>query len=231
MSDVNFYKTLHEGDRVVLHVGQNGYVTRIDEITSEETFTVVQPWTLGRIFTTRVGEAYKVSCTTSTGVHSFRAQTSKVDESGKVKLMELQYTGDYTRTQNRQAFRCQVMIPMYIRHRPSMPLTKASREGAWVQSKTLDISVSGLKTRVPGKYCVGDVVIMRLCIDKFGMNETVHDLTGIVVRATEATDGTKDHICGIEFVNVDPKARATLSKFVMACQRKHSGKEREKEKI
>ena len=230
MGDVNFYKTLREGDRLVLYQGLDGNVTRIDEITSEETFAVVQPWTLGQRFTTHVGAKYRVVCTTATGVHTFRAETSKVDETGKVKMMELKYTGDYERTQNRQAFRCQVMVPLYIRHKPAAYLPKtATREIAWVQSKTLDISVAGLKARLPGKFIAGDVVIMRLCLDKFGMNETVQDLTGIVRRAVETTDGTKDNICGIEFINVEPKVRATLSRFVMACQRKQSGKHKERD--
>ncbi len=183
MGEVNFNKILHEGDRVVLHDGQDGYVTRVDEITSEETFTVLQPWTLGRAFTTHIGAAYKVVCTTVTGVHYFMAETIGMDMSARVRTMHLKYVGKYYRVQNRKAYRCQVMLPMYIRRRPRESQTGVIHEEAWLQTKTLDISLAGLKVRLPHKYSAGDIVSMRICIDKFGITATLPDMLGVIVRA------------------------------------------------
>ena len=60
---------------------------------------------------------------------------------------------------------------------------------------------------------------MNLHLNKFGYDEIISGVTGVIVRAIPVGDNTKDVMCGVEFINLDSKSRNTISKFIVACQR------------
>ena len=270
MADVNFLKMMKPGDRISFTENWAKYSSIIDDVTSETTLSIVQPAGMNFKFVVRPDAEYKVVCINDLGLHCFTARCIGTENDTVVKMMEIEYTGNYSRTQNRQFYRCQVSLPVEVIKRPrggyksekreekpeiqqapadwrsliplvadeDMPKTapavtktpKNENEAPCIMTNTIDLSTGGVKIRLSRIFEYGDVIKMNLHINKFGFDTIIPDVTGIIVRAIPVGDSTRDVMCGVEFMELDVKARNLISKFIVACQRNARFKEKEKER-
>lgn len=263
MADVNFNRILRAGDRISFTEDDFKYSSIIDEVTSETTMSIVQPVGIAFKFRIRPDAEYKIICINDMGLHCFTARCIGADNDAAVKTMEVEYTGNYSRVQNRQFYRCQVSLPVEVRKRPRgeayveeeekpefkpapadwrslIPLVadedlptppptpkpaKRPEDEGWIMTNTLDISTGGVKMRLSRIFDTSDVVQMNIHINKFGFDDILPSITGVIVRAIPVGDSTRDVVCGIEFIGLDAKSRNLLSKFIVACQRNSRAKE------
>lgn len=118
MADVNFNRILRAGDRISFTENEVKYSSIIDEVTSETTLNIVQPVGPAFHFELRPDAEYRIICINDMGLHCFTAKCIRADNDAAVKMMEVEYTGNYSRVQNRQFYRCQVSLPVEVRKRP-----------------------------------------------------------------------------------------------------------------
>jgi len=261
MAEVNFYRILKPGDRISFTEDGAKYSSIVDEVTSETTVSIAQPVGVNFTFVVHPEAEYRVICVNELGLHCFMARCIHADNSSAVKMMELKYTGSYSRTQNRQFYRCQVSLPVEVSKRPQggfkqtekaevkqapvdwrslIPLVadedlpapppavekKDKYDEGWIMTNTLDLSTGGVRVRLSRIFDEGDIISMNLHINKFGFDTILPAITGVIVRAIPVGDNTKDVMCGVEFLEIDPKARNLISKFIVACQRNNRYKGR-----
>ena len=255
MADVNFFRIMKPGDRLSFTEDGAKYSSIIDEVTSETTLNITQPAGMRDNFVIRPGAKYRVICINDLGLHCFMARCIRDDSTSAVKMMEIEYTGNYSRTQNRQFYRCQISLPVEVSKRPRggfkqepkpevaqapvdwrsliplvadedlppppPPIVKPNSryEEGWIMTNTLDLSTGGVRIRLSRIFEEGDIIKMNLHVNKFGYDVILPEITGVIVRAIPVGDSTRDVLCGVEFLEIDTKARNLISKFIVACQR------------
>ena len=254
MADVNFLKMIKPGDRVSFTEYGAKYTSIVDEVTSETTLVIAQPAGLNFRFVVHPGAEYRVICVNDLGLHCFMARCIREDNDATVRTMEIEYTGSYSRTQNRQFYRCQIILPIEVakiprggfrqeepkpeiqqapvdwrsliplvadEDLPAVPVveTKKRYDEDMIMTNTLDLSTGGVRVRLSRIFEKNDIIKMNLHLNKFGYDEIISGVTGVIVRAIPVGDNTKDVMCGVEFINLDSKSRNTISKFIVACQR------------
>ncbi len=206
---------LKSGDRIIITNGKKEYPTTVDEVIDDENFSVLQPTDNSNAMPLVIGDTYKVICKKG-GLHLFDVMSMRSDVSGKVDIVYLRYSGNYTRIQRRDAFRCSVMLEVDIRKR----FADGHQDEEWLTAHTLDISETGMRMRLPMRYMQGDVIECQIKINRYGINAILEGITGMIVRSVPTYDTTKDNLCGIRFAETDEKARNTLLKLVILSQRK-----------
>lgn len=253
MADVNFLKIIKPGDRISFTEYGAKYSSIVDDVTSETTLSIAQPVGMNFKFIAHVGSEYRVICVNDLGLHCFMARCIGEDNVATVRTMEIEYSGSYSRTQNRQFYRCQVILPVEVTKTPRggfkqepkpevqqapmdwrslIPLvadedlppppavdTNNEEAESWIMTNTLDLSTGGIRVRLSRAFDKNDIIKMNLHLNKFGYDEILSNITGVIVRAIPVGDNTKDVMCGVEFIDLDAKARNQISRFIVACQR------------
>ncbi len=206
-------KVYKPGDKIKLVDNHGEHIASIDDVVSADTMVIIRPWDVNRTFSAYVGKHINTICSNARGIQKCMMEVVGMEKSENVDTLKLKYVDNYSVIQNRRAYRCEVTVPVEIR----------KTGGSWEKTRTLDISSTGLRVRVNGRYKLGERVQIQVLLDRFGFDIMLPIINGVIVRATPTPDGTHDLICGIDFDNINSSTEDTLSKFVIVYQRKNAG--------
>ena len=212
---MNLENILKTGNEVRVRRETATYVTTIDEVTGEDTFTILAPHSSEGNTAAQLAELCLVSCVTDRGLYMFEARVSGIDNSTGVTVIQLTMTGDIRRVQRRQAFRVRENIAVNARKKEDA----VSSDGNWIKTGTIDIAEMGMLLKFDEKCDHGQELEMSLRINQFGINEVIPKVKGKVVRCTATRNKEFGFLLGIRFEDLPDKARDALIKLVVLSQR------------
>ncbi len=208
-------RILKTGDEVRVLGASGSFITMVDDVTGEDTFTILTPYRGGELINVPAGEKFSVSCVTERGIYSFEATVTMVDESTLVRLLHLKITGEIHCNQRRDAYRVRESIQVNARKLSG----GKEPDGKWVKTSTVDIAELGLLLKF-NEYCeYGQDMEMSLRINHFGIREVIPKVRGKVVRCIPTKNREFGYLLGIQFVDLPEKARDILIKLVILSQR------------
>ncbi|SHH83331.1 c-di-GMP-binding flagellar brake protein YcgR, contains PilZNR and PilZ domains [Sporobacter termitidis DSM 10068] len=207
---MNLEKILKTGNEVRMINGTEAFITTIDEVTGENSFTILAPYKQGHQVIVRTSEIFSVSCVTERGLYMFEVVVTDVDAASNVIIIHLRTWGEARRVQRRQAFRVRESIAVNARKYP---------DGKWVKTSTVDIAETGILLRFDEDCEIGQEMEMTLRLNLFGLNEILSRIKGTVVRCIPTRNREFGFRLGVQFVDLPEKARDALIKMVVLSQR------------
>lgn len=208
-------KLLKTGNEVRIKSETYTFITTIDEITGDKTFTILAPYKQEDQIVVKPGEIFSISCVTERGLYMFEARVTEVDSSSEVIVIHLAAGGDVRRVQRRQAFRVRESISVNARKKSGGP----DQDGKWVKTNTIDIAELGMLLKFNEDCEHGQEIEMSLRINLFGINEVIPNIKGKVVRCMPTRNREYGYLLGIKFEDLPERARDTLIKLVVLSQR------------
>ncbi|UOO37311.1 flagellar brake protein [Oscillospiraceae bacterium CM] len=212
---MNLENILKTGNEVRVKSGTDTFISTIDDITGETTFTILTPFAKGHQLQVKQGETFSLSCVTERGIYMFEAQVLSIDDSSNVMIIHLRVMGDVRRVQRRQAFRVRENIAVNAR----IKSTDKNPDGKWVKTNTIDIAELGLLLRFDENCDYGQEMELSLRINMFGINEVIPKVKGKVVRCVSTRNKEFGYLLGIKFEDLPEKARDALIRLVVLSQR------------
>lgn len=212
---MNLEKVLKSGDEVRIKGEKDIYVTAIDEVTGEDTFTILAPYKQGQQVILRQNETLSVSCVTKRGLLMFDVRVTEIDNTSNVVIIHLKALNEAKRLQRRQAFRVREAVTVNARKKAD----EKNPEGKWVKTSTVDISELGMLLRFNEKCEDEQELEMTISLNMFGINEVIPKVKGKVVRCISTKNKDFGFLMGISFEDLPEKARNALLKFVVLSQR------------
>lgn len=208
-------KILNTGNEVRIKSASDTFVTTIDEITGDDSFTILAPYKMGQQVNIKPHEVFLVSCVTDRGLYMFETRVTEIDDSSNVVVIHLKTTDEVKRVQRRQAFRVRENIAVNARKKSN----DMGPDGKWVKTNTIDIAELGMLLRFDEACECGQELEMTLRLNLFGINEVIPKVKGIVVRCIATRNKDYGFLLGIQFVDLPEKARDALIKLVVLSQR------------
>lgn len=212
---MNLDKILKTGNEVRVKSETDTFITTIDEVTGENTFTVIAPYRQGERIAVKPADVFSVSCVTERGLYMFEAHVTDVDSSDDIVVIHLRTTGDVRRVQRRQAFRVRESIAVNARKKAG----DAEQDGNWVKTNTVDIAELGALLKFDEVCEHGQELEMSLRINLFGINEVIPKVKGKVVRCVSTRNKEYGFLLGVKFEDLPEKARDALMRLVVLSQR------------
>ncbi len=206
---------LKTGDEVRLKGETDTYITTVDEVTGEDTFTIIAPYKRGNQVLLRHSEALSISCVTERGLYMLEARVTDINNTSGVAIIHLRKTSEVRRIQRRQAFRVKESVPVNARKKSN----DLSPDGKWVKTSTIDIAEHGMLLRFNESCETGQEMELSIRLNMFGINEVLSKIKGSVIRCIPAKNKDFGFLLGIQFVDLPEKARDTLIKLVVMSQR------------
>ena len=212
---MNLDKILKTGNEVRIKSETDTFITTIDEVTGENTFTILAPYKLGHQIIIKPSEVFSVSCVTDRGLYMFEAHVLEVDNSSNVVVIHLGTASEVRRIQRRQAFRVRESITVNARKKSG----DINPDGKWVKSNTIDIAELGMLLKFDEVCEYGQEIELSMRINLFGLNEIIPKIKGQVVRCVTTRNKEYSVLLGIKFEDLPEKARDALIKLVVLSQR------------
>lgn len=213
---MNLDKILRSGDEVRIRDEKGAFVTRVEEVVGEGSFTVAEPVEPEHLLLMKPGERLWVSCVTERGLYLFEAAAGEPHCAGNAAMVVLTAVGAVRRIQRREAFRVRESVPVSARKKPKTGETA----GKWLSTRALDISEGGMLLKFDEACQPGETLELILCINHFGIRETLPRIVGRVVRCTATDDLKFGYSLGVQFQALSEKARNAIIKFVVLSQRR-----------
>lgn len=211
---LNLEKILKTGNEVRIRSDKDTFITTVDEVTGENTFTILAPFRQGRQIMVRPGDHHYISCVTDRGLYLFDARVTRIDDSSVVVVIHVEVSGEVRRVQRRQAFRVRESISVNARKADD-----AGSDGKWIKTSTVDIAELGALLKFDEDCEDGQELEMTLRINLFGINETIPKVKGKVVRCMSTKNKDYGFLLGVKFEDLPEKARDALIKLVVLSQR------------
>ncbi len=212
---MNLDRILKTGNEVRVKNQNDSFITTIDEVTGEDTFTILGPSRPEKPPAARPSETLSVSCVTERGLYMFDAEVIDMESAAGIVVMHLRVGSDIHRVQRRQAFRVRESITVTARKLAS----GRNPDGSWVKTGTVDISELGMLLRFDECCEPGQMLEMTLRISQFGINEIIQKIRGTVIRCVQTKNKEFGYLLGIRFEQLPEKARDALIKLVVLSQR------------
>jgi c-di-GMP-binding flagellar brake protein YcgR len=212
---VDLDKMLKTGNEVRIKGETDAFITTIDEVTSENTFTILGPYRQGRQPNAKQFDTFSVSCVTDRGLYMFDAVVDDVSEASSVVVIRLRVKGEIRRVQRRQAFRVRENVTINARKKSK----DMNPDGKWVKTNTIDIAELGMLLKFDENCEPGQELEMTMRINLFGINEVIPKVRGKVVRCVQTRNKEFGFLLGIQFEDLPEKARDALIKLVVLSQR------------
>ena len=212
---MNFMNVLERGYRVTL-MGEDGdWSGTIGKVTDEGNFTLLRN---GRSPGPEQGREYYMICVRENGIHRFRVKILRTDDLAIAAEDYCQYTGDYVRMQRRDAFRCPITLDVKLRK--IEPEDSEPSERPWSQTKTVNISETGMCVSLSSNFERGDLIECNLYINTCGIDAVLPGIPATIVWTMDLLRGKNPLLCGVQFEQIDRKSRDVLLRLVTLGQRK-----------
>jgi c-di-GMP-binding flagellar brake protein YcgR len=208
-------KILRTGNEVRIKSETDTFTTTIDEVTGENSFTILAPYKHGMQVLLKPLESLSVSCVTERGLYMFDARVTRVDGSSNVIIIHIEAVDDIRRLQRRQAFRVRENVTVNARKKSG----DIHPDGKWVKTSTIDIAELGMLLRFDEDCEYGQEMEMTIRLNLFGINEVIPKVKGRVVRCVSTKNKDFNYLLGIRFDDLPEKARDALIKLVVLSQR------------
>lgn len=212
---MNLDKILKTGNEVRIKSHTGTFITTVDEITGDDTFTILAPYKQGQLMVVQEQETLSVSCVTERGLYMFEALVTEVDTSSSVVVIHVKTNGEIHRIQRRQAFRVRENITVNARKKSN----DINPDGKWVKTNTIDIAELGMLLRFDEGCDSGQEMEMTLRLNMFGIDEIIPKVKGKVVRCISTRNKEFGYLLGISFEDLPEKARDALIRLVVLSQR------------
>ena len=157
-------------------------------------------------------------CVRENGIHRFRVKILRTDDLAIAAEDYCQYTGDYVRMQRRDAFRCPITLDVKLRKME--PEDSESSERPWSQTKTVNISETGMCVSLSSNFERGDLIECNLYINTCGIDAVLPGIPATIVWTMDLLRGKNPLLCGVQFEQIDRKSRDVLLRLVTLGQRK-----------
>lgn len=211
---MNLDRILRTGDEVRIRSNHDIFTTTVDEITGDNTLTILPPFKPGQQTVVNAGDAYSVTCITDRGLYMFDAVVTSIDSEARVPVIHLLTMGELKKTQRRQAFRVNEMITVNARK-----VAGENAEGKWLKTYSVDVSELGLLIRFDEPCEYGQELELTLRINQHGITDVITKIRGRVVRCVGIRHRELPYLVGLKFENLPERARDTLIKLVVLSQR------------
>lgn len=212
---MNLEKILQTGNEVRVKSDTDAFITTVDEITGESTFTILTPYRNGEQIRIPIGTKMYVSCVTERGLYMFEARVTEVDDTTSILVFHLATVGELRRVQRREAFRVRENIAVNARKKA----VGEAQDGKWVKTNTIDISELGALVKFDEMCEYGQNIELSFRINLFGINEVLPRIKGRVVRCVPTRNKEFGFLLGVQFEDLPEKARDALIKLVVLSQR------------
>jgi c-di-GMP-binding flagellar brake protein YcgR len=208
-------RILKTGNEVRIKSETDTFISTIDEITSEDSLTILAPYRLGQQIHIKPHEIFSISCVTERGLYMFEARVTEIDHSSSVVVIHVKISGEVHRVQRRQAFRVRENVTVNARKKSS----DVNPDGKWIKTNTVDIAELGMLLRFDELCEYGQEMEMTIRLNMFGINEVIPKVKGRVVRCISTRNKDYGFLVGVQFDNLPDKARDALIKLVVLSQR------------
>jgi c-di-GMP-binding flagellar brake protein YcgR len=208
-------KILKTGNEVRVKSQTETFITTIDEITGEDSFTILAPYKQGQQIIVRPHEVLSISCVTERGLYMFEANVTDIDNSSSIIVIHVKTAGEVRRVQRRQAFRVRESVAVNVRKKSG----DMHPDGKWVKTSTIDIAELGMLLRFDELCEYGQEMEMTIRLNLFGINEVIPKVKGKVVRCISTRNKEYGYLLGVSFEDLPEKARDALIKLVVLSQR------------
>ncbi len=206
------------GEKVQIRIGKNWYNTIIESLGDESTFYISPPMMRQVQMRLDVGQDYTMSVVNDRGIFEFdvRVLETGIKESNtNVPMTKLLITSEPRHHQRRNAFRTEVIIDVRVRE----PEDEANPKIIEYQTKTLNLSESGMLFLAKKSYLEGTMLDCDVMLNKYGTNITLQNVKAEVVRTKyPEMDGVLYQI-GVDFKELPKQDKRVLVKFIMTSQR------------
>ncbi len=208
-------KILKPGDEVRIRDDKGAFVTRVDEVNGEDSFTAAAPTEPEHLLMMKPGARLLVSCVTERGLYLFEASAGEPYHVENVAMVTFTAISDIKRIQRRDAFRVRESVPVSARKKPQA----GEAAGKWLSTGALDISEGGMLLKFSEPCQPGEVLELVIRINNFGIQEILPRLEGKVVRCVATGNSKFGYSLGIRFQALPEKARSAIIKLVVLSQR------------
>ncbi len=191
------------------------FVTTIDDITGDDSFSIIGPPKEEQLSSIRTGEKLRLTCITERGLYMFETVLNRVVQRNQIYIYDLQVIGEIRKVQRREAFRARESIDISVRKiYPEQNIT-----GKWINTQTIDISETGMLIKFNEECEAGQLLEIVIRVKKYGINEILPYISAKVVRCTANDNRQFGYFIGINFMQVPEKAKNILLKLVVLSQR------------
>ncbi len=191
------------------------FMTTIDDITGDDSFSIIGPLKEEQQSSIKTGEKLRLTCITERGLYMFEAVLTRVYHRNQLIIYELQVQGEIRKIQRREAFRARESVEVSVRK----ILTEQDKVSKWVNTHSVDISETGMLLKFNEECAVGQLLEVIIRIKKYGINEVLPYITAKVVRCTANGNIQFGYFLGISFTEVPERAKNILLKLVVLSQR------------
>ena len=216
---MNTNTIINLGDKAQIKVLQNWYGTVVERLGDASVFYISLPQSKHMPFTLTPGQAYILHTVNNKGLFEFDVCVLEIERSDNVPMAKLQIVSEPRRHQRRNAFRVAIILDVKIRESSDPEISEGSE--LEYQTKTLDLSESGMLFLARKNYPEGAVLSCDIMLSKFGTDETLEDIKVEVIRSNYPKIGGVLHQIGVDFKEISKQDRRVLTKFIMLTQREH----------
>lgn len=209
-------KIIKVGDIAQIQSHKAVYTSIIDDVVDENTLSITQPLCVQRKLIPKVDEKYEIHFLSSRGIVICQAVVIKTEYEATVPSITFRIAAEPRRIQRRECYRASIILDTMIKH-----VDKGNpEEQKWNKARTLDISETGMLLLYGNECAVGENLECQIFLDKFGFNEVLTKLQGVIVRILRPERKGDIYRIGVRFIDVPDRVRYTLLKFITYSQRK-----------
>ncbi len=191
----------------------------VDEIIDDNTLAILAPLKKEQQEAVKPGESLRLTCITELGLFMFDARLQRSYMRGLVCIFEVRALGEMKRIQRRESYRARESVDVSVRKVVADPDSNQERVGKWVNTRTIDISETGMLLRFNEECSDNQKLEIVFRLKNHGLNEVLPKITGRVTRCVENGSKQFGYFIGVQFTDVPEKARNTLLKLVVLSQR------------
>ena len=225
---------IREGDKVELRrataVGNDNsgkyYVSNVIEILDDNRVGISMPVERGQLISLDIGERYKICFYTDKGLYQCKAEVKERFKKSGFYIAVFKFISDFEKIQRRQFFRINCLLE--IRYRKidddSPPDGEPKNPGPWQTATAIDISGGGIRFNC-SEYKEDDSKY-EIEFDIPLNNSFTHvKVVSKIVYISDLANRSGMYEYRLEFVQLPPKAREAIVRFVFDEERRRRQKD------
>lgn len=208
------------------------YKSQIHDILSEDRLEITMPMEQAKLQLLPVDSEYTMYIFTSNGVYRCGTRVAERYKSGNIYLLSMNLTSNLSKHQRREFYRYECAIELKVRGMKPSEIKAAERrtnefltEQPLYKGVIVDISGGGLRF-VTGTVFEPDSFLYLEFILQLPAGPKVYRVAGRLLTAKGMENKPGLYENRIQFINLDPREREEIIKFIFEQERKQRKREK-----
>lgn len=208
------------------------YRSQVNDILSEESLEITMPIDKGKLQLLPVDGEYKLNIFTNSGIFRCTVRVAERYKSENIYLLALDMISNLSRHQRREYYRYECALELGVRALEPPEVEAAEKRDYSFQEELpfkkgiiVDISGGGMRFVTSMVFEEGVVLYLRFTLQQESESRT-YQVTGrlLTTKKMENRPGLFEN--RVQFLNMDPKDREEVIKFIFEQERKQRKREK-----